>query len=506
MSKPRDDFSVVRPIRRLNRLTQTILAIGLALMVNFLAEQSDFRFRYDLTADRRHSLSAESVETIKVASRKSPVGNNKNKNWVRALVLNDNFSENDASLRVQLGKLLEAYKLESSKEGNEWFNVTQISSGLNQELLSEVAAQNGPPARNTVLIIISGTRVKYVSSAELVDVTPNNQALFKGESVVTSALLEVTEERPAIGYIIKGHGELGLEDSSPLRGMSQLSRQLRNRNFTLRTLDLNTSKEIPRDTSVLFIMGPQIAFSPLEVELIKNYLYERNGRVLALLEPGRTHGLDKILSDWAIFSPDCELHELDASGRSAEGDIVLRRLVDMPNALTRVLQEQDLPIIGSRFRNVKFDDGSTPDSTLSVTPLIFSSDNSWGETDYQRRPFKYDISRDQPGPLSVAVAAERAAGIRKGTTSSGGRLVVIGSSDIATNQKINRGGNQAFIIQTAAWLADRDRAVSITPRVASAYQITATAADFWALALRFGCIPAIVLALGLAISIWRRRN
>ena len=506
MSKPRDDFSVVRPIRRLNRLTQTILAIGLALMVIYLAEQSNFRFRYDLTSDQRHSLSTETVETIKVAGRKSPLGNKKNKSWVRALVLNDNFAENEVSLRVQLGKLLEAYKLESSKQGEEWFNVVQISTGLNQELLSEVAAQNGPPARNTVLIILCGNRVKYISSTELVEVTPNNQALFKGESVVTSGLLEVTEDRPAMGYVVRGHGELGLEDSSALRGMSQLSRQLRNRNFTLRALDLTTTKEIPRDISVLFIMGPQTSFSPVEVELIKNYLYERNGRVLALLEPGRNHGLDSILSDWAIFSPDCELQEQDAAGRSAEGDIVLRRLVDKPNALTRVLQEQDLPIIGSRFRNVRFDDGSTPDSTLSVTPLIFSSDNSWGETDYQRRPFKYDINRDQPGPLSVAVAAERAAGIRKGTTSSGGRLVVIGSSDIATNQKINRGGNQAFIIQTAAWLADRDRAVSITPHVASAYQITATAADFWALALRFGSIPAIVLALGLAISIWRRRN
>jgi hypothetical protein len=252
-------------------------------MVNFLAEQTDFRFRYDLTNDRRHSLSAESVETIKVTGRKSPVGNKKNKNWVRALILNDNFSEADASLRVQLGKLLEAYKIESSKEGNEWLNVTPISTGLNQELLSEVAAQNGPPARNTVLIMQCGTRVKYISSTELVELTPNNQTLFRGEAVVTSALLEVTEEQPAIGYVVKGHGELGLEDSSPLRGMSQLSRQLRNRNFTLRTLDLAASKEIPRDASILMIMGPQISFSPLEVELIKNYLNEKNGRVMALL-------------------------------------------------------------------------------------------------------------------------------------------------------------------------------------------------------------------------------
>jgi hypothetical protein len=86
MQKAKDDFSIVRPIRRLNRLTKTLLAIGLALMVNYLAEQSDFRFRYDLTNDRRHSLSTESVETIKIVGRKSPVGDKKNKNWVRALI------------------------------------------------------------------------------------------------------------------------------------------------------------------------------------------------------------------------------------------------------------------------------------------------------------------------------------------------------------------------------------------------------------------------------------
>lgn len=507
MSKsPSDDFSVIRPIRRLNRLTQTLLALGLALMVNYLAEQSEFRFRYDLTADQRHSLAGESIETIKVAGRKSPVGNKKNKNWVRALILNDNFAEGETPLRLQLGKLLEAYKLEASRSGEEWLNVLPISNGLNQELLSEVAAQNGPPARNTVLIIWCGNRAKYISSTELNELTADKTLLFRGETAVTAALLEVTEDRPAVGYIIKGHGELGLEDSSPLRGMSQLSRQLRNRNFILRALDLNTAKEIPRDASVVFIIGPQSEFSPFEAALIKSYLYEKNGRVLLFLEPSRAHGLDSILSEWAIFSPDCELQESDPSGRSADGDIVLRRLVDKPNPLTRVLREQDLPITGSRFRNVKFDEGSTPDSTLSVTPLIYSSDNSWGETDLGRRPFKFDASRDQPGPLCVAVAAERAAGIRKGSTSSGGRVVVIGSSDIASNQKINRGGNQAFIIQSAAWLADRDRAVSIAPHVTSAYQINATAADFWALALRFSCIPAFVCALGLAISFWRRRS
>jgi hypothetical protein len=37
MAALRDDFGSVRPIRRLNRLTQALLAIALAVVVNFLA-------------------------------------------------------------------------------------------------------------------------------------------------------------------------------------------------------------------------------------------------------------------------------------------------------------------------------------------------------------------------------------------------------------------------------------------------------------------------------------
>ena len=288
--------------------------------------------------------------------------------------------------------------------------------------------------------------------------------------------------------------------------MSQLSRQLRNRNFVLRSLDLTTANEIPRDASMVLIAGPQGTFAPAEMERIRTYLFERNGRVLMLLDPGREHGLEGVLSDWAIFSPDAELQEPDPTFRTPDGDIALRRLSDKPHPLTRVLREQDLPLIAARIRPARFDEGSTPDSTLSVTPLIFTSDQSWGEADAQKPSAKFDASRDQAGPVCIATAAERAAGIRKGGSSSGGRLVVIGTSEIAANGRINRGGNQAFIVQSAAWLSDRDRAISLPSRATGVYQVNATASDFWALALRFCFIPLTVLAVGLAISIWRRRN
>jgi hypothetical protein len=506
MSETKDDFSDVRPVRRLNRLAQVVLAIGLAVAVNYLASQVEFRFRKDLTADRRHSLVAESVETIRLAGRKSPTGNKKNKNWVQALILLDNFNEGDAPLRLQISKLLESYKLEAGREDSEWFSVSQISAGLNQERLAEVAAQHGPPGRNTVLILTCGNRAKYINGNEFFEMSADKHLVFRGEEAITSALLEVTEDKPAICYVTRGHGELGIDEPSPWRGMSSLSRQLRNRNFIVRPLDLLTISEIPRDASMVFIAGPQTAFTPAETERLRSYLYEKNGRVLILLDPGRPHGLEPVLAEWAIFAPDAELQEPDPSCRTTDGDIALRRLNDKPHSLTRVLKEQDLPLIAARIRPARFDEGSPPDSTLSVTPLLFASDNSWGETEVRRKPFRFDPDRDQPGPVCIASAAERATGISKGSSSTGGRLAVVGTSEIAANARLNRGGNQAFLLQCAAWLSDRDRAVSLPSRASTAYQVNATASDFWALALRFSFIPLIVCVVGLAISFWRRRS
>ena len=498
----RDDFGSVRPIRRLNRLTQALLAIALAVVVNFLASLPEFRLRHDITADRRHSLAPESVETVRAAGRRSPVGVGRSQGWVKAVLVTNDVSEPAQAVRARLLKLLDSYVVESGRNGPAWFSVELAGGGRNAPLLSELAARHGVPDASVALILSCGSRAKYVSYRELV----TKDGGFRGEEAVTSALIEVTEDKAAVCYVTTGHGELGVEDALPERGMSLLSRQLRNRNFEVRQLNLATVAEVPRDAAMVLVAGPATPFSASENARLRNYLYERNGRVLALLDPGREHGLEPTLAEWAIFSPDAELQEPDPARRTTDGDIALTRLEEKEHPLTKVLKEQNLPLIASRIRPARFDEGSAPDSTLGVWQLVFSSDAAWGETDLVRRPVRFDPDRDQPGPVCLAAAAERATGIRKGVGGAGGRLVVIGTSQIAANQRLNRGGNRAFVTQCAAWLTDRDRAISLPNRAEGEYQLNATAADFWALALRFSLIPLAVLAVGLAVSVWRRRS
>ncbi len=502
MAPLRDDFGSVRPIRRLNRLTQALLAIALAVVVNTLASMPQFRQRHDITADRRHSLAAESVETMRAAGRRSPVGADRSQGWVKALLITGETSEPALAIRTRLGKLLDSYVVESGRQGPAWFAQDRAGGGRNAPLLSALAARHGAPDTTIALILTCGSRAKYVSYNELV----TKEGRFRGEEVVTAALLEVTEDKAAVCYVTTGHGELGLEEAMPERGMSLLSRHLRNRNFELRPLNLAAVTEVPRDASMVLIAGPLTPFSASENARLRSYLSERNGRVLALLDPGRDHGLEPTLAEWAIFPPDAELQEPDPARRTTDGDIALTRLEEKEHPLTKVLKEQNQPLIASRIRAARFDEGSAPDSTLSVWQLVFSSDAAWGETDLVRRPVKFEADHDQPGPVCLASAAQRATGIRKDVGVVGGRLVVVGTSQIAANQRLSRGGNRAFATQCVAWLTDRDRAVSLPDRTEGEYQLNATAADFWALALRFSLIPVAVLAVGLAVSLWRRRS
>ena len=501
MAPPRDDFAAVRPVRRLNRLAQALLAVTLALAANYLASLPAFRVREDVTPDRRHSLAAETTATLRAAGTLARAAKDDGQPWVRALLLTNSAQPADPR-RARLARLLEAYEAEAMRDGRPWFAKQDIGDSVNATLYSAIAARHGAPEAGTALILVRGTRAKYLSYAELFPRNADQAEFFRGEEAVTGALLEITEEKAAIGYVTQGHGELGIDDPAPLRGLALLSRQLRNRNFEVRPLDLATAGEVPRDAAFVLIAGPRTPFTATEDERLRNYLGQRNGRVLLLLDPGHRHGLDNLLSEWAVFSPEAELQEPDPGCRTVQGDIALRSFFE-GHPLTKPLAA--LPLLATRLRPVRFDPGSSPDSTLSVRELVRSSAAAWGETDPAQRPARFDPERDHPGPVYVAVAATRTTGIRKGA-GAGGRLVVVGTSELAANARLERGGNAAFLTQCAAWLGDRERAVAVPVRAGGLYRLNATADDLWTLALRFSLIPLLVLAVGLAVSFWRRRS
>ena len=93
---------------------------------------------------------------------------------------------------------------------------------------------------------------------------------------------------------------------------------------------------------------------------------------------------------------------------------------------------------------------------LNVQSLAKTSPQSWGETnrDALQKGEANPDPQDPKGPLSVAVVV----------TKDKARIVVYGTSNVASNQFLNLQGNKDFFLNTVSWLAEQEDQISIRPR------------------------------------------
>ena len=74
-----------------------------------------------------------------------------------------------------------------------------------------------------------------------------------------------------------------LDSVDPLRGLSQMGNFLRERSYICHSLDLTLSAGVPRDADLVVIASPQASLLPEEVDTLRRYLRDRNGRLIIFL-------------------------------------------------------------------------------------------------------------------------------------------------------------------------------------------------------------------------------
>ena len=89
----------------------------------------------------------------------------------------------------------------------------------------------------------------------------------------------------------------------------------------------------------------------------------------------------------------------------------------------------------------------------------------------------------------------------------GGRLAVVGTADLVTNDRIINVGNLNLFLATVSWaIQEKDILVNIPVRPIERFQLALSADEF--VRLRLGLllvVPGIVALLGLGVY-WTRRN
>ena len=376
--------------RWLNAFWGGIMVFGIVAMINFLSNR--YAERLDLTEGQLHSLSDLTIETLQNLDRD-----------VEALAFMDGGENAD----------LELLLAEFSNRGSR-FSFEMIDPDRDP-----VRTEENDIRRYNTLLIKSGDKEQQITELE--------------EREIINALLKVTRERQDKVYLSVGHGER--DPSNGPAGLGMLKERLQEVDYAIDdSLFLARAERVPRDCAVLVIAGPRTPFLPTEVAALRAYLRE-GGSVLALLDPLYESGLEGLLSEWGVSLGDDFV--IDTSGIGSLFGLDFTTPVSVSygdHPITR--KHRGVMTFYQLGRSVGFNsDAARPG--FQGEALALTSEAGWAEKDLRvlqgdgDSTVKLDEGVDTPGPISLAVAVE----------GEGGRLVVFGDSDFATNQYFDYQGN-----------------------------------------------------------------
>lgn len=488
------EFRLARRFRFVNRALQILLGLSAILALNFLASQ--YFQRIDLTETGSYTLAPESKAYIRELKR--PVD-------IIITIPEDPDVPELTQIHNHLRKLLREYEAVGRQNGEELIRVEFVDVYRQRKRAQELANQYQLTQENIILVAM-GDRSHEIRQAELYEVGKNQEEIsgFRGEKAITSAIIEVASTDTEKVYFLVGHGEMRLDDVDRLRGLSQLGNFLRERNYELSTLDLTVAGRVPDDADLLVIPSPQASLLPEEVEQLRRYMTERNGRMIVLLDPGRRHGMDDLFYDWGVLVEDSIVVDTGPDFRSQGGDLVIRRFADHP--ITKLLVDYQITALFGQPRPVRTDPASLDNERLSVVQLVGSSDQSWAERDFRvEEPIAFNEDRDLPGPISIATVSTRSTSSELGIDIPGGRLVVFGNSDFIANNRLRAFGNRTLFFNSLNWALTKNNLLNIATRPLESYQIVMSQSELNRLLIYYAAVPTAAALFGMLIFFIRRR-
>ncbi len=487
-----DSFRAARWIRFINLVLQALLFLALFAGLNYLALNHAWRF--DLTQHRRHSLSPETRSYLEQLDRDVRI---------MVTIANDGTDEELTQAYRDISGLLREYTYQSRNNPKGKIEVRYVDVYQNRR----DAEALGLDTPNQVVLLSENHR-RILTLGDFYHTKDRRRESFRGESTLTAALLDVSSPVKKKIYFLAGHAEMRPEEVDRRRGLSGIRDELRARNYEVASLDLNLNRKIPDDAALIIVASPQGRLQPFEEELFRNYLTTRAGRLFLLLDYGIPHGLENLLFDWGIIVYDNVIFDPDPNSSTETGDMRLWRFSRDTSKITDNLINNEMSLIVGPARVVSDDRGRSLDDGLRVKKLIATSPAAWGESSYRIRSVtpKYDAGQDLKGELGVMVISERLKPAALDLSVPGGRLAVIGTADLVTNDRIITIGNLNLFLATVNWAVDRDTLLNIPVRPIERFQLALSAEEL--VRLRLGLllgVPGIVALLGLGVY-WTRRN
>ena len=485
-----------------NLFVQIVAAVALVVMVNWLAARHYLRF--DWTKTRYYEISEKTRRTLGML--KEPVD---------VVVFIPSADESGLMTKVleDVGNLMK----EMQFFGKDKLNIEYVDPDRNMARARSLVQQYNISTADLsdellpgIVIFISGGRHKYVKSRELVDLetgymAPPRVKAFKGEGVFLSAIQTVTEEKPPKVYFLTGHGEHDPNNPDQRDGYSTLSQYIKRDNITVERWNMMETQALPGDAGVIVVAGPRKELAPAELTALDDYLKKMGGRLLVMLDPHQTTGLETWLQNWGVQVDDDIA--LAKGGMLLGTELLIANAIGTeyaPHPITAKLADVNTSFPYARSVH-RAESGSMRGADRPVvTELVKTPVGFWGETDPDLQRAKFEPDKDMKGPLCLAVAVEgnKPSGVELATAQ--GRMVVVGTSSFVNNANLS-GGNLDFFMNSLNWLLKREQLLAVSPKLPEEFRLDMTpnqARGVYVLVI--AGMPLAVALLGLAV--WARRR
>ncbi|MCC6179932.1 MAG: GldG family protein [Chloroflexi bacterium] len=450
-----------------NTFALAVIFLGILVLINVLgARRSE---RWDLTANKRYSLSDETITVLQKLDRP-----------IQATA----FFSVDDSRRRDLEELFHEYEVRSNNQFTYQFVDPVEAPGLAQQL-----------------------GVRELGTTVLTLDTQKQQVTGTQEQDITTGIIKLVQPSPKKAYFTIGHNEHGL-DATAADGYSQVKTQLESRNFIVAPLNLFASGAVPDDANVVVIAGPKQPLSDEERAAIQAYL-DKGGNLILLGDPGVDAGLGQLLAQWNVELGQAYVVDTDRSSfyRTPFNPVASR----FP---AHKITDQMPPVVflGTTYLTLP----KQPKPNVTVSPLAQTSDQSWAETDPNAlkdpQAIKFDDGSDTRGPLVLGAAIEVRPDSATPPTDpqsppkAKNRIVVFGTSRLVTNDVFQLPvGNPSLLVNAASWAAGEEDLISIKARPEDNRNLFLSAAqENFVLVSSVLFVPALVLAAGVAVW-WSRR-
>jgi ABC-type uncharacterized transport system involved in gliding motility auxiliary subunit len=310
------------------------------------------------------------------------------------------------------------------------------------------------------------------------------------EQSFINALMRLMRAGDRLLMGLDGHGERRLSGIAN-HDLGEFGKQLNAKGFKTNSLNLAVAPEVPANANVLLIASPQVDLQPAEVQKIKQFV-QGGGSLLWLIDQEPLRGLQPlaeqlglVLGPGTVVDPDAA--RINASPAVAIGAAYGRHAVTDNFSLNTVF-----PFA----RQV----GANEGRDWRVTRLIDVAPRGWVEMGRLDDKISFDKARDIAGPVTIALALERAVGERPQ------RAIVVGNAHFLANQYLGSGGNLDLGMNMVNWLAGDDAMITLQPRATLDSSLDlGRASQYFLLFGYFVFLPLAFATVGVLIW-WRRRK